>query len=70
MKKMSVLLLLFAIAPSWAPGEKPIFESIEAAKDVKLTLNPADPFWGAARPVYLQVGIRGQSEIDYRTEVR
>ena len=70
MRKISVLLLLFAIAPLWAQVQKPIFQSVEAAKDVKLTLNPTDPFWDAARPVYLQVGIHGQPEMDYRTEVR
>jgi len=70
MRKMSVLLLLFAIAPLWAQVQKPTFESIEAAKDVKLTLDPADPFWAAARPVYLQVGTRGEAEMEYRTEVR
>lgn len=70
MRKMSLMLLLFAIAPLWAQVQKPTFESIEAAKDVKLTLDPTDPFWAAARPAYLQVGIRGQPEMDYRTEVR
>jgi hypothetical protein len=70
MRKMSLLLLLYAIAPLWAQVHKPTFESVEAAKDVKLTLDPTNPFWGAARPVYLQVGIKGQPEVDYRTEVR
>ena len=70
MRKMSLLLLLYAIAPLWAEVHKPTFESVEAAKDVKLTLDPTNPFWGAARPVYLQVGIEGQPEVDYRTEVR
>jgi cellulose/xylan binding protein with CBM9 domain len=70
MKKLSVLLFLLAIAPAWAQVQKPTFESIEAAKDVKLTLDPTDVFWRAARPVYLQVNRRGQAEMDYRTEVR
>src|SRR5437868_3858485 len=70
MKTMSVLLLLVASAALAAQVQKPIFQSVEAAKDVKLTLDPTDPFWDAARPVYLQVGTRGQSEMNYRTEVR
>jgi len=65
-----VLLLLVAIAPLAAQVQKPIFQSVEAAEDVKLTLDPTYPFWDAARPVYLQVGTRGQSEMNYRTEVR
>src|SRR5690348_9759900 len=70
MGKMSVLLLYFAVAPLLAQVQKPVFRSFKAAKDVKLTLDAADPFWDAARPVYLQVGTRGQPEMDYRTEVR
>lgn len=68
MRKLWLLLLLVAISPAWS--ETATFESVEAKKDAKLTVDPADPFWSDARPVYLQVSKSGQPQTDYRTEVR
>jgi hypothetical protein len=70
MRKLWLLLLLVAITPSWSQVQTASFESVEAKKDVELSVDPTDPFWRDARPVYLQVGIKGQPETDYRTEVR
>lgn len=70
MRGLSLLLLFFGIVPGWGQGQKPVFESVEAENDVKLTVDPNDSFWREARPVYMEVGISGQPEKEYRTEVR
>lgn len=69
MKKL-LFLLMVAIVPVWGQGQRAGLESVKAEKDVKLAVDPSDPFWRGARPVYMQVGIRGQPQTEYRTEVR
>jgi Carbohydrate family 9 binding domain-like len=55
--------------PALAAGQA-VLESTFANQDVPLELNPAAPFWSAARPVYLEKDSFGDAVPRYRTEVR
>lgn len=70
MRKLGLLLLLFAVGRAWGQHQGASFESVNAEKDVRLSVDSTDRFWREAHPVYLQVGIKGQPETEYRTEVR
>jgi hypothetical protein len=47
-----------------------VFESVFAKQDVPLELDPALPFWSAARPVNMEKDSFGKAVPRYRTEVR
>src|SRR5579859_2054855 len=47
-----------------------VFESTSASKDASLKLDPALPFWRAARPVFMKKDSFGKDVPRYRTEVR
>jgi hypothetical protein len=47
-----------------------VFESTFAQQDAPLQLDPALPFWSAARPVFMEKDSFGNAVPRYRTEVR
>src|SRR5581483_5018253 len=57
--------------PALASGERtPVAYSSRADADAKLTTDPDSPFWREAHFVFAEVDKRGETERDYRTEVR
>lgn len=63
-------LALFFLVATGAAQEKPIVDSLHAKRDVELNVNPASPFWRAARPIYAEVDKDGHALPEYRTEIR
>jgi hypothetical protein len=66
-KAMSVVLL--GLLPALA-ADTPTVESTHANEDVRLTLDPASPFWKAANAVFVEKDTFGNLVPKYRTEVR
>jgi len=62
-----MLLLSSSIA---AAADQAVIESIHAAQDVSLDLDPTSPFWRASSPVYIENDTLGKVVPRYRTEVR
>ena len=65
----TLVVLLVAGFPMLAAGQA-VFETTFAKQDVPLQLDPALPFWRAARPVYMEKDSFGKAVPRYRTEVR
>jgi hypothetical protein len=53
-----------------AAADQAVIESIHAAQDVSLDLDPTSPFWRASSPVYIENDTLGKVVPRYRTEVR
>ena len=70
MKPFCFSLALFFSVAICAGQEKPTVESLHAKRDIELNLNPASPFWRAARPIYAEVDKAGHALPDYRTVIR
>jgi hypothetical protein len=66
--KLLGLLLLVALAGFAA--DPSVLVSTQAKEDVPLQLDPNSPFWGAARPVFMDKDSFGKTVPRYRTEVR
>jgi cellulose/xylan binding protein with CBM9 domain len=66
-KGLAVMLL--GCVPALA-ADQAVFESTFATQDLPLELDPASPFWSAARPVYMEKDPFGKPVPRYRTEVR
>lgn len=66
--KTLVVLLLGCV--SVLSAGQAVFESAFAKQDVPLQVDPALPFWSAARPVYMEKDSFGKAVPRYRTEVR
>src|SRR5262245_17638467 len=67
MKFVICCLLLLSLASA---QEKNVFESVKAARDTALEMNPSSSFWRDARPVYARVDANGNTLAEYQTEVR
>ena len=66
-KTLLMLLLSSSIA---AAADQAVIESIHAAQDVSLDLDPTSPFWRGSSPVYIENDPLGKVVPRYRTEVR
>jgi hypothetical protein len=69
-KVSSISFSLLFLAIGCAGQPKPTIDSLHAQRDVKLTTDPASPFWHAAQPIYAERDKRGQVVHEYRTEIR
>src|SRR5437879_5650155 len=65
---ISFSLLFLAIGCAGQP--KPTIDSLHARRDIKLTTDPASPFWRAAQPIYAEADKGGHVRPGYRTEIR
>jgi hypothetical protein len=65
----TLVVLLLGCVSVLAAGQA-VFESAFAKQDVPLQVDPALPFWSAARPVYMVKDSFGKAVTRYRTEVR
>ena len=65
----TLVVALLGCVSMLASGQA-VFESTFAKQDVPLQLDPALPFWTAARPVYMEKDSFGKVVPRYRTEVR
>ena len=65
----TVLMLLLSSSVA-AAANQAVIESIHAAQDVSLDLEPTSPFWRASSPVYIENDTLGKVVPLYRTEVR
>ena len=65
----AVAVVLLGCVPSPVASQA-VFESTVATQDAPLQLDPASPFWSAARPVYMEKDAFGKADPRYRTEVR
>ncbi len=64
-------LLMLLLSPTIAAAaDQAVIESIRAAHDLKLSLDPASPFWHASPPVYVEKDTLGKVVPQFRTEVR
>jgi hypothetical protein len=63
------LVVVFLSGPTLVAGQA-IFGSTFANRDASLQLDPALPFWSAARPVFMEKDSFGKAVPRYRTEVR
>ncbi len=52
-----------------AISDPAVIESVQAANDVPLNLDPTAEFWRASRPIYMERDSLGKSVPRYRTEV-
>jgi hypothetical protein len=66
-KTLLMLLLSSSLA---AAADQAVIESVHAAQDVSLDLDPTSPFWRASSPVYIENDTLGKVVPRYRTEVR
>jgi hypothetical protein len=64
------LLMLLLSSSMAAAANQAVIESIHAAQDVSLDLDPTSPFWRASSPVYIENDTLGKVMPRYRTEVR
>ena len=64
------LLMLLLSSSMAAAADQAVIESIHAAQDVSLDLDPTSPFWRASSPVYMENDTLGKVAPRYRTEVR
>jgi cellulose/xylan binding protein with CBM9 domain len=64
------LLMLLLSSSMAAAADQAVMESIHAAQDVSLDLDPTSPFWRASSPVYLENDTFGKAVPRYRTQVR
>jgi hypothetical protein len=64
------LLMLLLSSSMAAAADQAVIESIHAAQDVSLDLDPTSPFWRASSPVYIENDALGKVVPRYRTEVR
>jgi hypothetical protein len=64
------LLMLLLSSSMAAAADQAVIESIHAAQDVSLDLDPTSPFWRASSPVYIENDTLGKVVPRYRTEVR
>jgi hypothetical protein len=64
------LLMLLLSSSMAAAADQAVIESIHAAPDVSLDLDPTSPFWRASSPVYIENDTLGKVVPRYRTEVR
>jgi hypothetical protein len=64
------LLMLLLSSSMAAAADQAVIESIHAAQDVSLDLDPTSPFWRASPPVYIENDTLGKVVPRYRTEVR
>src|SRR5207245_3684319 len=64
----SLLMLLFSSSVAGA-SDQAVIESVHAAQDVSLDLDPISPFWRASSPVFLEKDTLGKVAPRYRTEV-
>jgi len=65
----AVAIVLLGCVPAPLAGQA-VFESTFAQQDAPMQLDPASPFWSAARPVYMEKDPFGKVDPRYRTEVR
>ena len=65
----TLVVALLGCASMLASGQV-VFESTFAKQDAPLQVDPALPFWSAARPVYMEKDSFGKAVPRYRTEVR
>jgi hypothetical protein len=63
------LVVVLLSGPTLVAGEA-VIESTFANKDAALQVDPALPFWSAARPVFMEKDSFGKPVPRYRTEVR
>jgi hypothetical protein len=63
------LVVVLLSGPTLVAGEA-VIESTFANKDAALQVDPALPFWSAARPVFIEKDSFGKPVPRYRTEVR
>lgn len=68
--KIVLSLTLFVLAVTCAAQERAVIDSLHARRDVKLSTDPASPFWRASEPVYSERDKSGQVLPEYRTEIR
>ena len=66
-KALLVAVLLSTVALA---ADTPVIDSLQASRDLALTLNPASKFWSAGLVVIVDKDPRGQVVPKYRTEVR
>ena len=64
------LLMLLLSSSMAAAADQAVIESIHAAQDVSLHLDPTSPFWRASSPVYIENDTLGKVVPRYRTQVR
>jgi hypothetical protein len=67
---VKTLLMLLLSSSMAAAADQAVIESIHAAQDVSLDLDPTSPFWRASSPVYIENDTLGKVLPLYRTEVR
>jgi hypothetical protein len=65
----TMVVVLLGCVSVLAAGQA-VFESTFAQQDAPLQLDPALPFWSAARPVFMEKDSFGNAVPRYRTEVR
>jgi len=72
MKILLSITLCLALAFSVWAQDKPEMLSVQAETEtsVPLDVNPASPFWRAAKPVYAESDKSGHPLPEYRTEIR
>jgi hypothetical protein len=64
------LLLMLFVSGMAVGSDHAVIESVHAAQDVPLGLDPTSAFWNASRPVYMEKDSFGKMIPRYRTEVR
>jgi hypothetical protein len=69
-KVSCISLWLLFLAMGCAGQAKPTIDSLHAQRDVKLTTDPASPFWRAAQPIHAEADKGGHVLPEYRTEIR
>jgi len=67
--KMLLIWSLFVTALAGA-ADQAIIESVQAAQDVGLNLDPTSQFWQVSSPVYVEKDTLGKVVPRYRTDVR
>jgi len=65
----NIVLLMLLVSSVGGSGQAAI-DSVHAAQDVPLGLDPNSDFWRASRPVYMEKDSFGKIVPRYRTEVR
>ncbi|MBI3475398.1 MAG: carbohydrate-binding family 9-like protein [Acidobacteria bacterium] len=67
---VKTLLMLLLFSSMAAAADQAVIESIRAAQDIALDLDPTSPFWHASSQTFVEKDTQGNVLPRYRTEVR
>lgn len=70
LRAICLALLLGSLATAQQDKSKAVMVSLRTDRDAPITTDPSSPFWSKANSVYAELDRQGNSELEYRTEVR